>query len=375
MPSRCSASSRMSPSSPRRVSSSIASPRSDSALAAPRIEASGVRKSWETDASRVLRTRSASMVARAASPASASAVRCKAAAVCSTRLSSRPRSSAGSAVPGGNATPMAPPARSPERSGRNSQGVSGRVPVPAPAGSRRSMAQRAAASERSSSVSGGQAASRSGAPSAPQHHGGPADGPVDLGGGDLGHRLPARHSREPAGELEETACGADAGGGGAGLLARPPGHRRRDHGDDEEDDEREQFVGLRDGEGVDRLDEEEIVGEERQAGREHRRPDAEQDGGRQDRHQVDHREVRQRDDGGQHLSERRGHRHAERCDDVGPRFGWRLRQANPPDRRGRERRSAHGPKCRPRAGSAPGAATGAGAAPRGRRRKAPPRSA
>ena len=63
-------------------------------VAEPRIEASGVRKSCEIEASSVLRTRSVSAALRAATISRASEARSSAAAVCSASVSSSVRASA-----------------------------------------------------------------------------------------------------------------------------------------------------------------------------------------------------------------------------------------------------------------------------------------
>ena len=89
---------------------------------------------------------------------------------------------------------------------------------------------------------------------------------------------------QPAGEFVEPAHGPHAAGRNLRLLAHPAGQGRGDDRDDQKDHQREQFVRLGDREGVERLDEEEIVDEERQHRRIDRRPDAETDGGEQHRH-------------------------------------------------------------------------------------------
>ena len=77
------------------------------------------------------------------------------------------------------------------------------------------------------------------------------------------------------------------------LVAHAPGQRAGQHGDSEENQEREQFLRLRDREGVDRLDEKEIVGDEREERGDHRGPRAEADAAEQDGGQEDHRQVGQ----------------------------------------------------------------------------------
>jgi len=65
-------------------------------VAAPRIEASGVRKSWLTEASSVLRMRSVSAAARASAMAWPRRDRSKAVAVSSATVSKKVRASASS---------------------------------------------------------------------------------------------------------------------------------------------------------------------------------------------------------------------------------------------------------------------------------------
>ncbi len=104
-------------------------------VAAPRIEASGVRKSWLIEASSVLRMRSASAAAFASPISRASRARSRAAAVSPATVSTMVRSSRSSGrVPPPAATPTAPMLRVPAFSGRKYQGTFGSVPVSAPAG-------------------------------------------------------------------------------------------------------------------------------------------------------------------------------------------------------------------------------------------------
>ena len=142
------------------------SPYSMRLVADPRIDASGVRKSCEIDASRVLRTRSVSTDARAVTMSRMRLARSSAAAVCSASASSSVLDSESSGVPPFCAMPITPTWARGVRSGRNSHGTIGRVDVPAPAASSCENAQRAAvmlAVSRSSS--GGHAACRLSSPS------------------------------------------------------------------------------------------------------------------------------------------------------------------------------------------------------------------
>ena len=105
-------------------------------VAAPRIEDSGVRKSCETEASSVLRTRSVSVAVFALTISRASEARSSAAAVCSTSVSSKARASESSGGASFSlATPTTPSVFVPMRSGTKYHGIIGNVPVSAPAGS------------------------------------------------------------------------------------------------------------------------------------------------------------------------------------------------------------------------------------------------
>src|SRR5215208_4734669 len=81
--------------------------------------------------------------------------------------------------------------------------------------------------------------------------------------------------------------------GGPRLVPGTAGDRRGEDRNREQDEKRQPFMRLGDREGVQRLDEEEIVGEERQSRGEKRRPQAEARGGKQHREQEHHREVRE----------------------------------------------------------------------------------
>ena len=77
------------------------------------------------------------------------------------------------------------------------------------------------------------------------------------------------------------------------LVAHASGERAGQHRDGEEDQEREQFLRLGDGEGVERRDEKEVVGDEGSERGDDRRPRAEAHAAEQHRGQEDHRQVRQ----------------------------------------------------------------------------------
>ena len=75
------------------------------------------------------------------------------------------------------------------------------------------------------------------------------------------------------------------------LVPYAPGQRSGEHRDGEKDEQREQFMRLRDCERVDRLDEEEIVGDERGERGHDRSAGAKADAAEQHRGEEDHRQV------------------------------------------------------------------------------------
>ena len=90
------------------------------------------------------------------------------------------------------------------------------------------------------------------------------------------------------------------------LVPHAPGQRSGEHRDGEKDEEREQFLRLRDRERVDRLDEEEIVGDERSDRGHDRSAGAEAHAAEQHRGEEDHRQVGKPQNGGQRLADRDG---------------------------------------------------------------------
>ncbi len=117
-----------------RVASSSMEPRSARALPAPAITASGVRRSCEIEASRVLRRLSFSEARLAASASSARRARSSASPVCPAKVSSRCRCSGRStrrALAGSTAN--TPRRRLSSPSGRYRPAAAGSVSVPSPA--------------------------------------------------------------------------------------------------------------------------------------------------------------------------------------------------------------------------------------------------
>ena len=166
----------------------------------------------------------------------------------------------------------------------------------APAGSSCVKAQRAAVMAAvSSSSSGGHAARSTSSPSwSSSTTRRPPEAGIDLAGRRLGDVVEGRQGRELARELVEPTRRAHALHAEPRLLAHPACKRGGHDGNDQEDEKRQQLVRLGDGEGVERLDEEEVEGEEGQHGGVDRRPYPEQDGGEQDCQQEEHRQVRDR---------------------------------------------------------------------------------
>jgi hypothetical protein len=78
---------------------------------------------------------------------------------------------------------------------------------------------------------------------------------------------------------------------GARLVAGAAGDRGGEHGHGEQHEQRQELVRLGDRESVQRLDEEEVVGQERQPGGQKRRPEPETRGGEQHRQKENHRDV------------------------------------------------------------------------------------
>ena len=284
-------------------------------VAEPRIDDSGVRKSCETDASSVLRTRSVSVAVLALTISRASEARSRAAAVCSTSVSSKARASESSGGASFSlATPITPSVLSPmrkrhevPRDDRQGAGVgAGRLDVTVgPArrghrggverilrrpcrGQRQIIALRKHDDDRTSQAG------------------------VDFAGGAFRHGIERRKARQAPGEFIKPPHRAHAAGRDSRLLAHASGQRRTDNGNDEENHQRQQFIRLGDGEGVERLDKEEIVDEKRQHRGIDRRPDAEAHGGDQDRQQEDHREIGDWREPCQQFADGERHRDCER---------------------------------------------------------------
>ena len=226
-----------------------------------------MRKSCETDASSVLRTRSVSVAVCALTISRASEARSSAAAVCSASVSSRARASESSGGPSFSlAMPTTPSvfvadAQRHEVPWDDRQGCRCRRPPArhgckpsAPPSWRRHRAHPPAARP----------------PSAPDRR--PASSSTTTGRPRLAWISLAAPSAtsssvarpESAREFVEPPHGAHAAGRNTRLLAHAAGQRRGDDRDDQEDHQRQQLVWFGDGEGVERLDEEEIVDEKRQ---------------------------------------------------------------------------------------------------------------
>ena len=117
---------------------------------------------------------------------------------------------------------------------------------------------------------------------------------MDRGGRASAMSSNAGDAGKPARELVEPPRCAHALDRDLRLIAHATRERRDDHGDGQEDHECQQLVRLGDREGVERLDEEEVVGEERQHRSVDRRPDAERHRREHHGQQKDHGQVRER---------------------------------------------------------------------------------
>ena len=133
---------------------------------------------------------------------------------------------------------------------------------------------------------------------------------MNFAGRAFGHRIERRKPGQAAREFIEPPHRPHAAGRNFGLLAHAAGQRRGDDGHHQKNHQRQQFVRFGNGEGVNRLDEEKIVGQERKHRGIDRRPDAEAHGGQQNRQQKHHREVGNWRELGQQFADakRRGHR-------------------------------------------------------------------
>ena len=101
-------------------------------------------------------------------------------------------------------------------------------------------------------------------------------------------------ARELAREIVERLRRLLLSAGPLGLLAHAAGEPAGEDCRGKEDHQREEFMRPGDREGVERLDEEEIVGEERQHRGDDRREPAADDAADDDRDEVEHRQVLQR---------------------------------------------------------------------------------
>ena len=237
------------------AAASSLSPSSIRLVAEPRIDAKGVRKSCDTDASKVLRTRSVSVAVLALTISRASDARSSAAAVCSTNVSSKARASESS----GGAVFLLGNADDPKSLRRRLQG--NEVPWD---------------DRQSACVRAGRLAMAVG-PARRGHGGGverilrrpgrrqrevivvrqqddhrPSEACMDLARRALGDAVERGEARKPPRELVEAPHGPHAVGRNPRLLAHAAGQSGADNRDDEKNDQRKQLVGLGNGEGIER---------------------------------------------------------------------------------------------------------------------------
>ena len=117
-----------------------------------------------------------------------------------------------------------------------------------------------------------------------QNRGCAAEHRLDLAGRSLRYVVQARQSRKLASELVEPPRAPHPLLGNPRLVPHPAGQRGGDHGDNEKHEQRQQLIRLGDRECVERLDEEEIVGQEGKHRGVDRRPHPEDHGREQHGH-------------------------------------------------------------------------------------------
>ena len=96
------------------------------------------------------------------------------------------------------------------------------------------------------------------------------------------------------------------------LVAHPGGEVARDHGDEEEEEQGDDVVGIGDGEGVERRQEEEVEGQDAEQAGVERGPQAEGDGARQHRRQEDQRHALDAEERSQPEADAERRRHRQR---------------------------------------------------------------
>ena len=237
------------------------------------IAASGVRRSWETVESSVLRSSSVRARSAALSRSSTSSARSSASAPWRVKASSRSRSSRVQPPRAPAASATTPSDRGPERSGRQWTRLPGSVSVPAPAGL---AVLEAPARDRELRALERQLArdrrrrEHLPAPGEQHRHAAPED--LRERARDRARRLAlVERAPELAAEREQRGRALLALDG-APLLPPDAQRERADHdAHGEHHAEREQVPRVGDGERVERLDEEEVVGRDRQRRRDERR--------------------------------------------------------------------------------------------------------
>ena len=281
-------------------------------VAEPMIETSGVRRSCETDESSAERSRSVSVSRRASSMSVARLVRSIATATWSTSASSRCRCSGVSCRLGfSNETPSRPCGPRPVLSGRNShserrqraRAPAGRLvvlPGPvrgAPGGRRHLIFGRIAGCDLEPVTVLRQ-----------QHQRMALQGRGDVMHCRPQHVVERSGAGDPAAEVVEVGRAPGGQAHGLDLRLEPRRQVADDHRDHEEEDDRQHVLAALDDEGVVRLGEEEVVGDEAQQARVDRRPQAEADRGEQNRHQKDQRQVGERQEAIRHMGDSRSRR-------------------------------------------------------------------
>ncbi len=278
-------------------------------VAAPRMEASGVRRSCEMEVSRAERSRSVSACRRAWSTSRTRFTRSTASAAWSDRAFSRRCPSGVSSGPGSSRSmPNTPVGPRPVCMGRNSRLPPGRVSAPRPAGRLCSHAQSAAARSASSSVSSGGKPGLHGQAvrARQQHHHPHLQHQRHLVHGRPQHVVQRHRAGQLAAELVQLLRGLGARTGRHRLRSHAGGQVAGDDGDDGEHRQGDDVLRVGDGEGVERRQEEEVVGEHAQQAGQQRCRQAIRDGAGQHAHQQHQRHAGH----AQHLSQQQ--RHAQR---------------------------------------------------------------
>ena len=280
-----------------RWAGAIVSPNWRNVVTAPVIEASGVRRSCDSEESSVVRSFSFSSSAAVFTESLTSSARSMAIAVCSRmRLSARSRSGEIAACGSAGSKPQTPPTPRVVTSGRNWKRTLGSVPVRQPAGF--ALLERPARRARLAGIELVDRRPRGGKVQFAilrQHHdhAARAERLVHVDGRRQKDVVERRRARQFARQFVDRLGRAGIVAHALRLVARAAGEQAGENRHDQKDQQREEFLRLGDREFVARVDEEEIIGEERQDRGDDRRTQAELHRAEQHRGQKDHRQIGQ----------------------------------------------------------------------------------